>query len=163
MQTQIDGVDLHCPSAPSLHQTRHICVPRSPDGFSTSSQLNPRNAGMPRELHRESDGAVPLATGTGVPCAVDQPRSRFEVSWPLHALGHEEMLQEVGLPETQLAACEPPMSFKKLGLQAVYFSQWSVAHVMPGHSCSVTPVISPVGVTVYVALRRLPRREAEAS
>ena len=163
MQTQIDGVDLHCPSVPSLHQTRHICVPQSPDDFSAFSQLNRRNAGVPRRRHRESDGAVPLAAGTRVPCAVAQPIARFEVSWPLHALGHEEMLQEVGLPETQLAACEPPMSFKKLRPQPVYFSQWLSTQVMPDHSCSVTPVISPVGVTVYVALRRLPRREAEAS
>lgn len=110
-----------------------------------------------------SQTGVPFATGTGVPCAVDQPRARFEVSGPLHALGHEGMLQEVGLPETELAACEPPMSFKKRELQPAYFSQWLSTQVMPDHSCSVTPVISPVGVTVYVALRRLPRREAEAS
>jgi len=163
MQTQIDGADLHCSSAPSLHQTHHICVPQSPDDFSAFSQLNPRSAGMTRRPRRASDGVLPLGTGTRVPCAVDQRRARFAVSWPLHALGHEEMLQEFDLPETELAAHEPPMSFKKLGLQAVYFSQWSDAQVMAGHSCSVTPAISPVGVTSYVALRRLLRREAEAS
>ena len=134
MQTEIDGVGLHCPLAPSLHQTRHICVPQSPDDFSTLSQLNPRNAGMTRRPHRESDGAVPLATSRKVPCVVDQPGASFKDGWVLHTLGHEGMLQEVGLPETELAAHELPMSFKKRELQPAYFSQWSVVQVMPGQS-----------------------------
>jgi len=39
----------------------------------------------------------------------------------------------------------------KRGPQPVYFSQWSFTQDMPDHSWSVTPVISPDGLTVYVA------------
>jgi hypothetical protein len=77
---------------------------------------------------------VPLATGTRVPCVVDQPGARFEVGWTMHTPGHEGMLQEVRLPETELAAHEPPMSFKKCELQPVYSSQWLSTQVMPDQS-----------------------------
>lgn len=61
------------------------------------------------------------------------------------------------LPETELAAHEPPMSFKELRLLLLlYFSQRPFAQVMPDHSRSVPAVISPFGATVYVALRCLP-------
>ena len=46
-------VDLHHPSAPSLHQACHICVSRRPEEFSRFSQLELRDMRMPGRPHQE--------------------------------------------------------------------------------------------------------------
>ena len=97
---------------------------------------------------------MPLAAGTGV--TSPEPDS--------HSVGHctlwamKKCFRKLACQKQNWRLMCRQLSFRELGPQPVYFSQWSVAQVMPDHSFSVTPVISPVGVSLYVALRRLTRR-----